>query len=51
MNELFSIGEISKLFHIDVRLLRHYDKISLRKPEFVDKKTDIVVIPHVNLSV
>ncbi|MDU4961557.1 MAG: MerR family transcriptional regulator [Sporomusaceae bacterium] len=36
MNELFSIGEVSKLFKIDVRLLRHYDKISLLKPEFVD---------------
>lgn len=38
MNELFSIGEISKLFNIDVRLLRHYDKISLLKPEFVNKE-------------
>lgn len=38
MNELFSIGEVSKLFHIDVRLLRHYDKISLLKPEFQDEK-------------
>ena len=38
MNELFSIGEISKLFNIDVRLLRHYDKISLLKPESVDEK-------------
>lgn len=38
MNEFFSIGEISKLFNIDVRLLRHYDKISLLKPEFVNKE-------------
>lgn len=38
MNELFSIGEISKLFNIDVRLLRHYDKISLLKPEFVNEE-------------
>ncbi|WP_019850160.1 MerR family transcriptional regulator [Desulfitobacterium sp. PCE1] len=38
MNELFTIGEISKLFNIDVRLLRHYDKISLLKPEFVNKE-------------
>lgn len=38
MNELFSIGEISKLFNIDVRLLRHYDKIALLKPEFVNKE-------------
>lgn len=38
MNELFSIGEVSKLFNIDVRLLRHYDKISLLKPEFVNEE-------------
>lgn len=38
MNELFSIGEVSKLFHIDVRLLRHYDKISLLKPEFINEE-------------
>lgn len=38
MNELFSIGEISKLFNIDVRLLRHYDKIALLKPEFVNEE-------------
>ncbi|MEY8353541.1 MerR family transcriptional regulator [Lachnospiraceae bacterium 54-53] len=38
MNELFSIGEVSRLFHIDVRLLRHYDKISLLKPEYLNEK-------------
>ncbi|WP_059049864.1 MerR family transcriptional regulator [Paenibacillus senegalimassiliensis] len=38
MNEFFSIGEISNLFNIDVRLLRHYDKISLLKPEFVNQE-------------
>lgn len=39
MDGLFTIGEVSKLFHIDVRLLRHYDKISLLKPECNDKNT------------
>lgn len=38
MNELFSIGEVSKLFNIDVRLLRHYDKISLLKPELINQE-------------
>jgi DNA-binding transcriptional MerR regulator len=37
MNEYFTIGEISKLFNVDVRLLRHYDKISLLKPEYVNE--------------
>ena len=36
MNELFSIGEVSKLFNIDVRLLRHYDQIALLKPEYIN---------------
>jgi len=38
MNEYFTIGEISKFFNIDVRLLRHYDKISLLKPEYVNEE-------------
>lgn len=39
MNELFSIGEVSKLFQIDVRLLRHYHKIGLLMPESVNEET------------
>lgn len=35
--ELFSIGEVAKLFHISVGLLRHYDKIGLLKPEYTDE--------------
>lgn len=38
-NELFQIGEVSKLFHISVSILRHYDKIGLVKPEYTDPDT------------
>lgn len=37
--ELFQIGEVSKLFHISVGILRHYDKIGLLKPEYIDSET------------
>ncbi|MDO4338904.1 MAG: MerR family transcriptional regulator [Eubacteriales bacterium] len=38
-NELFQIGEVSRLFHISVSILRHYDKIGLVKPEYTDPDT------------
>lgn len=40
MKDLFSIGEVAKLFHINIRTLRYYDDIGLLKPEFVDPKTN-----------
>lgn len=38
-NELFQIGEVSRLFHISIGILRHYDKIGLLKPEYTDSDT------------
>lgn len=38
-NGLFRIGEVSKLFHISIGILRHYDKIGLLKPEYTDPDT------------
>lgn len=38
-NGLFQIGEVSKLFHISVSILRYYDKIGLVKPEYTDSDT------------
>lgn len=38
-NDLFQIGEVSKLFHISVGILRHYDKIGLVQPEYTDSDT------------
>lgn len=32
---LFSIGEVSKLFHISVSSLRHYESIGLLMPEYI----------------
>ncbi len=39
MQELFLIGEISKLFNINVRTLRYYDDIGLLKPEYVNPES------------
>lgn len=35
-NDLFRIGEVSRMFHISVGLLRYYDKIGLLQPEYTD---------------
>ncbi len=40
MRDLFSIGEMAKLFNINIRTLRYYDKIGLLKPEYVDDKSN-----------
>ena len=32
---LFSIGEVSKLFHLSVSSLRHYETIGLLTPEYI----------------
>ncbi len=36
MKDLFTIGEIAKLFDINIRTLRYYDEINILKPEYVD---------------
>lgn len=40
MKNLFTIGEVSKLFDINIRTLRYYDDISLLKPEFINEDTN-----------
>ena len=35
-NNLFSIGDMAKLFHLSVGSLRHYEEIGLLQPEWVD---------------
>jgi DNA-binding transcriptional MerR regulator len=36
MKDLFTIGEIAKLFDVNIRTLRYYDEINLLKPEYID---------------
>lgn len=36
---LFSIGEVSKLFHISVSSLRHYERIGLLTPEYISPES------------
>ncbi len=38
-SELFSIGDVARLFHLSVSSLRHYENIGLLKPEFTDPQT------------
>ncbi|WP_312098357.1 MerR family transcriptional regulator [Niallia sp.] len=37
--KLYSIGEVAKVANITIKALRHYDKIGLFKPAYVDPKT------------
>ncbi len=36
---LYKIGDIAKLFHISISLIRHYENIGLVVPEYIDKET------------
>ena len=38
-NELFQIGEVSRLFNVSISILRHYDRIGLLAPEYIDPDT------------
>ncbi len=40
MKEYFTVGEVSKLFHIKITTLRYYDEIGLLAPAFIDEKTN-----------
>ena len=37
--ELYQIGEVARLFHLSISLLRHYDKTGLVTPEYTDPDT------------
>ncbi len=39
MGTRFSIGEMSKLHNVSIQTLRHYDKIGLLKPGYVNEKS------------
>lgn len=38
-HELFQIGDVAKMFHLSVGSLRHYEKIGLVTPEYIDPGT------------
>lgn len=38
-HELFQIGDVAKMFHLSVGSLRHYERIGLVMPEYVDQET------------
>lgn len=35
-HELFQIGDVARMFHLSVSSLRHYEKIGLAEPEYID---------------
>ena len=37
--DLYQIGEVARLFHLSISLLRHYDKTGLVTPEYTDPNT------------
>ena len=40
MRNYFSIGEVSKMTGLTINALRHYDKIGLCKPTYVNEETN-----------
>ena len=38
-NDLFSIGDMARMFHLSVGSLRHYEAMGLVTPEYVDPDT------------
>lgn len=39
-HNLFSIGDVAKMFHLSVGSLRHYEAIGILTPEYIDSKTN-----------
>ena len=39
MESKFSIGEIAKIHNITIETLRHYDRVCLLKPSYINKDT------------
>ena len=37
--DLVKIGDVAKMFHISVGILRYYEKTGLVKPEYIDNNT------------
>lgn len=37
--ELFQIGDVAEMFHLSVSSLRHYEKIGVLQPEYIDEET------------
>ena len=37
--KLLQIGEVAKIFHVSMGILRHYEQEGLLEPEYVDEKT------------
>lgn len=49
--DLYQIGEVARLFHLSISLLRHYDKTGLVTPEYTDQTLDTGITASDSLSV
>lgn len=48
--KLLQIGEVAKIFHVSMGILRHYEQEGLLEPEYVDEKQAIVIMESVSLK-
>ena len=39
MDKLFQIGEVAKMFHVSIGSLRHYEKLGILSPEYINEQT------------
>jgi len=39
--QLFKIGEVARMYHLSLGILRHYEKEGLLAPEYTDPHTPV----------
>ena len=42
--KLLQIGEVAKIFHVSMGILRHYEQEGLLEPEYVDEKNRLSLL-------
>ena len=47
--KLFRIGDVAKMFHISTGTLRHYERMGIVVPEFIEKKAVTVTMVSASL--
>lgn len=47
--KLFRIGDVAKMFHISTGTLRHYERIGIVVPEFIEEKAVTVTMVSASL--
>ena len=47
--QLFKIGEVARMYHLSLGILRHYEKEGLLAPEYTDPETGYRYTAHASL--